>query len=773
MPAHPFSHYAKQLLQLLAALLIAGCAAGAIDLSRQQMAAGQNETALQTLEAEMRQHPNDAELRIQYYRTRDQVILQALTAADRARDTGRTEEVETQAKLVLRLVPDNARAQAILRNLEAAQRRAKRLIDAQKQLEAKRLPEAESIARALLAESPNDAAARALLRRIDELSATNRPLSEEKQLRGKFTQPVTLEFRDTPLRSVFEALSRTGGINFVFDKDVKTDARITVFVRNTSLEDVLRLILTTNQLERKLLNENSVIIYPASPAKQKDYQELATRTFYLTNTDAKQAQALIKAMVKSKDTFIDEQLNLLVIKDTPEAIRLAEQLMRQLDVPPAEVMLEVEVLEVQRSKLLSLGIKYPDQIGYGLLQPTTSSSVTTSTSTTTSTTLGGQLASGYVDLGKTGSLVPFVANPGLLLNIKDQNGVSNVLANPRIRVRNKEKAKIHIGDKLPVFTTTSTANVGVSASVNYLDVGLKLDVEPTVRLDDEVEIKVGLEVSSVSKEVSGPQNSLAYQVGTRNADTVLRLRDGETQVLAGLISDEERSSMIGLPGLGRIPGLGRLFSTHSDSGSKTEIVLLITPRILRNVVPEGGTRAAIPAGTESAVGAAQLTLSGPTPAGTLKVSGGGGSAFDKSTAPPGAAPVSTGAPIGATSAGGKSNNAPLSATLSLIGAGALRAGQDFDVTIMLSGSSEVREAEVTLNWDKALFDAISSNVSGNSAAIKLSPSGNSATSTFMLRAKNGKAGEGPISLSNPHVALEAGEVSQINTPAPLTVKVQP
>ena len=134
-----------------------------------------------------------------------------------------------------------------------------------------------------------------------------------------------------------------------------------------------------------------------------------------------------------------------------------------------------------------------------------------------------------------------------------------MLANPRIRVKNREKAKIHIGDKLPVFTTTSTANVGVSASVTYLDVGLKLDVESNVTLDDEVSMKVALEVSSIVKEVTGPSNSLAYQVGTRSASTVLRLKNGETQVLAGLINDEERKSTSHIPGLGEIPIIGRAF----------------------------------------------------------------------------------------------------------------------------------------------------------------------------------------------------------------------
>jgi general secretion pathway protein D len=225
-----------------------------------------------------------------------------------------------------------------------------------------------------------------------------------------------------------------------------------------------------------------------------------------------------------------------------------------------------------------------------------------------------------VDLKNTAALTSFVSNPALLLNLRNQIDDGNTLANPRIRVKNREKAKIHIGDKLPIFTTTSTANVGVATSVAYLDVGLKLDVEPNVYLEDEVSIKVGLEVSSIVKEVLGPANSLAYQVGTRSASTVLRLRNGETQVLAGLISEEERSSANRLPGLGEVPILGRLFSSKKDSNNKTEIVLLITPRVVRNLERIESISRNRAAGSESMIGSPALQLKRADP-GSVSLSG--------------------------------------------------------------------------------------------------------------------------------------------------------
>ncbi|HQN42469.1 MAG TPA: type II and III secretion system protein, partial [Pseudomonadales bacterium] len=299
----------------------------------------------------------------------------------------------------------------------------------------------------------------------------------------------------------------------------------------------------------------------------------------------------------------------LVIKDTPEAVRMAERLLESLDIAEPEVMLELEVMEMTRSKLRELGLRYPDRIGYGLLRnPNIVLQPTQGVGGQVVPEAGAEVAPGVVDLSNADELTAYVTNPALVLNLRNEAGDGSLLANPRIRVKNRSRAKIHIGDKLPVFTTTSTANVGVSSSVSYLDVGLKLDIEPNVYLDDEVSMKVDLEVSSVVKEVPGPAGSLAYQIGSRTAGTVLRLKNGETQVLAGLISDEERSSANRLPGLGDIPVVGRLFSNQRDSGSKTEIILLITPRVVRNLaLPEGAT-AVNAAGSEAAVGAPALRV---------------------------------------------------------------------------------------------------------------------------------------------------------------------
>lgn len=602
-------------------LLLGACVTqSALERSREAFSTSDPLQALQGLKAEVASDPGNQALRAYLIRQSELLTTERLALADRARLAGRLPEAEKLYAEAMEIDPQNPRARAGLDQVKADYRSQARLDEAQRHIVRGELAPAETIIRAVLAEQPGNALAREMLRTVEDRKAPAHAPAVGK-LEGELAKPVTLEFRDAPLRVVFEALARASKLNFVFDRDVRAESKVTMFVRDNSVGDVLRLIGATQQLGHKVLNGNSVLIYPATPAKHKEYLELVTRTFFLSNAEAKQAMALLRQVVKTRDIFVDEKLNMLVIKDTPQAVLMAERLLASLDVADPEVMLEVEVLEVSRNRLTDLGIEFPTQIGYGLIQPGLSTTTIVNGVTQTTQSPGGTLAAGVVNLRNHEALVPYVSNPAAILKLRNEDGDSSLLANPRIRVKNREKAKIHIGEKLPVFTTTSTANVGVSASVNYLDVGLKLDVEPNVTLEDDVVMKVALEVSSIVKEVPGPSSSLAYQVGTRSAATTLRLANGETQVLAGLINDEERSSASRLPGLGQLPVLGRLFSAERGNTSKTEVVLLITPRILRNIVPPPAARTEQSAGTEASVGAGPLRI-GPSAPNGLSLSGG-------------------------------------------------------------------------------------------------------------------------------------------------------
>jgi len=260
-------------------------------------------------------------------------------------------------------------------------------------------------------------------------------------------------------------------------------------------------------------------------------------------------------------------------------------------------MLEVEVLEVTRNRLLELGIRYPQTLAVGLVGGGAAG---------TGGTPGTVTLREWHD--RNADLVRLTfTDPLFLFSLHQHDDRTNVLANPRIRVKNKEKARIHIGDRVPVITTTAAATGGfVSESVTYLDVGLKLEVEPQIFLEDEVGIKVGLEVSTINGTIKSTSGTLTYQIGTRNATTNLRLSDGETQVLAGLIQDKDLRTAERVPGLGDLPIAGRLFSSTSDTTNRSEIVLLITPRLQRTLARPDAGSVEFAAGTEAQTGIPRL-----------------------------------------------------------------------------------------------------------------------------------------------------------------------
>lgn len=581
-----------RLLIMLLCLSLAGCAGQeAFRRGKQTMAEGKPEQAIAHFEQALAEDPDNVEYRTQLIRARETLINTLIMDAERLRAANRFDDADAQYQRVLRLEPNNIRALAGLQATQIDRQQRVQLDEARELIKAGKHEAAQQKLQAILSVRPQHREARAMLR---EVNVKPKRDLVPPSLAEAFKKPITLEFRDANLRSVFEIISRTSGVNFIFDKDVRPDLKATIFVRNSSIEEVINLLLVTNQLDKKILSENTVLIYPAIPAKQREYQELVVKSFYLTNADVKQTLNMIKTMLKTRDVFIDEKVNLLVMRDTPEAIRIAEKLIAAQDLAEPEVVLEVEVLEVSSNRLTELGLRFPDQIAFGV---------------TGAAGIPGTLTLPEYHNRNSGLVTLSLGSPALLLNLKNQDGSTNLLANPRIRVKNREKAKIHIGERVPVITTTTTATAGTTSdSVTYQDVGIKLDVEPTIHLEDEVGIKVGLEVTNINREVVSRNGTLTYQLGTRSAATTLRLQDGETQVLAGLISDEDRSAAQKVPALGDLPVVGRLFSSHRDQGTKTEVVLLITPRIVRSLERPDAGQIEFASGTEASLGSAPLVL---------------------------------------------------------------------------------------------------------------------------------------------------------------------
>lgn len=577
---------------LAACLLLVGCAGEKnVRESNNLLAEGKVEEGLAELQKAMEQSPRNHELRNQYYREREVQLAKLLLQADVARQQGQLDEAEEGYKRVLSLDSYNQRAQAGLDGIAQDRRHIEKLKEAESLFKKGNTAGADAIVQSILTENPSDKDAITLKRRIAEKNAAAK--ASAATLKSSKSKPVSMEFRDASIKSVFELLSRNAGINFVFDREIRPDLKTTLFIKNSTVEDVIRLVLLTNQLEQKVLNDNTILIYPNTPAKQKEYQELVTKSFYISNVDVKTVVNTIKTVVKTKDIIVDEKLNYLVMRDTPEAVRLAEKLIANQDVRDPEVILELEVLEVSSTRFKELGIRYPEQLSFSVMGADKAAGTLTVDEAK-------HLNSGMVRLSLT--------NPSLIFNLRRVDSDTNLLANPRIRVKNREKAKVHVGERVPVITTTSTANVGVSESVNYLDVGLKLEVEPSITLDDEVSMKIGLEVSNILETITRASGLQTYRLGTRNTATTLMLKNGETQALAGLIQDDDRKTANKVPGLSNLPLIGRLFANNNNVNNKTEIVLLITPHVVRNIARPEAEDAEFLSGTEASIGAEPVVL---------------------------------------------------------------------------------------------------------------------------------------------------------------------
>nr|WP_307188933.1 secretin N-terminal domain-containing protein [Massilia sp. JS1662] len=572
---------ARRLLPACLAILLSGCAAQmAYREGNELVAQDKVEAGLTKYQEALAADPSNVTYKTAFLRARDAATNRLLPQADRELADGKVELAVADYRRVLAIDPLNDRARAGLRQVDADRRHGVLMGEARAALERKDYDTAKTKLTAILTERPTHEPARQLLAEVNEKIAANSP---EAALAAAFRTPINLEFRDAPIKQIFEVIARHSGLNFLFDKDVKTDQRASVFLKNSTVEAAVYYLLMTNQLERQVMDGNTILIYPNIAAKQKEYQEMTVKTFYLANAEAKSIGNTLKTILKSKDVVVDEKLNLVILRDTPEAVKLASQLVALQDVPEAEVMLDVEVLEVQRNRLLDLGVDWPTSLSFTPLQSTAGSAITIDQLRhLNGSTIGVTGVAGSVTASKT-------------------DGDSDTLAAPRIRVRNKEKAKVVIGDKLPTITTTISSGVGgfASESVNYVDVGLKLDVEPTIYLNNEVGIRISLEVSNLVDTVTTKGGTTAYRIGTRSASTMLQLKDGENQVLAGLIKNEDRSSSTKLPGVGDLPILGRLFGSQQDTRNKTEVVLSITPHLIRTLQRPPASSSEFSAGTEA------------------------------------------------------------------------------------------------------------------------------------------------------------------------------
>jgi general secretion pathway protein D len=688
----------------------------------------------------------DRPAKVEYTNRRNEVLQELVRIADQARAAGSLDEADKNYRRALAIDPANARATLGVELVVADRRHAGDITRALEEFNAGHADRAAAIVRGVLAENPDYPAAVAFKKRLDESKPADVVVD---RLKTRDNRPVTLQFRDASTKGVFEVLSRQTGINFIFDKDIKSDGKTTIFVQDVPVEQAIDLVLGQNQLARQILSDNMVLVYPNTAAKQKDYQAQVVKTFYLSNVAPKDAESMLKTVLGAKTMYVDEKANVIVLRDDPESVRMAEKLIAAIDVPEAEVMMEVEVLEIAETGLQQLGLAYPSQVVFTPGSTIASAAAAAASGATGSSSSSASSGSGlkWNDLFKQNGNTLGVSALSLTLELLKQDGTTNVLASPRIRARNKEKAKILIGSRVPVITNSVTPTAGgtavVTGNVQYVEVGLTLEVEPTIHRDDDVAIKVNLEVSSILKEVTvGTSGTLAYQIGTRNANTLLQLKDGETQLLAGLVQDQDTKSASKVPGLGDIPGLGRLFGSHRDQNDKTELVLSITPHIVRkqqrapadttefwygtessahgaplgggNAPAAGGGPNAAPAGGEAPV-SAPIALPPPaaTPAPAPAVPqppANGGAGADAAPSPQGGAAVAAATETAPTAAAVPRAVPGIAPGVQLDGPDAVHVGDAFDVTLSVAGDQPAGRLRGQVRFDARVLELVGSDV---------------------------------------------------------------
>jgi general secretion pathway protein D len=379
--------------------------------------------------------------------------------------------------------------------------------------------------------------------------------------------PDSLTFREASSRDVFTALARFAGVSVIFDPAFR-DAPITLDLRKTTFEQALSSLAASTRNFYRVTGSRTLTIIPDTPAKRREYEEEVVRTFYLSNADLKETIDLLRIVIDARKISSVAGTNAIALKDTPERVAAAGKLINAIDKARPEVVIEVEVLEVDRGRLKEYGVQIASPGSPGI-----SGSVSINQPDLT-----------LRDLQTLTSADVFLSSfPALFYRLLKSDASSRTLANPQLRTQEGTAATARFGERVPVPTTTFSpiAAGGVNqqpiTSYSYENIGVNIDITPRTHHNDDVSLALKVEVSAIS----GTGYADLPTFASRSINTTIRLRDGETSVLAGLIRDEERTSLEGIPGLSDIPLIGRFFAHNKSERLESDIIITLTPHIIR------------------------------------------------------------------------------------------------------------------------------------------------------------------------------------------------
>jgi len=429
-------------------------------------------------------------------------------------------------------------------------------------------------------------------------------ISSPVELKPVSNEPITLHMVED-VKIIYQAIGKAAGLNVLFDPDY-TSKRIPVDLNSVSLSDALRIVGTIAGTFYKPVTSNTIFVAQNTRTKRTDLDEVAVQTFYLTNAsqqaDANEIQTAIRNLLDPsiKINLVPSQ-NAIVMRATPDQLLLAQKLLNDLDRAKPEVVVDVAILEVNRDKIRNLGITLPQSV---TVTPQATPGSTTSSSSTTTTTTSDFTLNTLANLNAKNFAVTI---SGGTLNALLSDADTRILQNPRIRATDGQRANLKIGQRIPIATgsynagvSTGVASIGVQTQFTYLDVGVQIDMTPTVHFDRQVTLKMKIEVSSQqgSVTISGVTEPI---IGQRTVEQVIQLKEGEPSILAGILTKQDNKSISGTPGLGELPFFKYFFSSQNKEVQQNEIVFLLIPHIVRESVLTRLNTRSIDTGTGQAV----------------------------------------------------------------------------------------------------------------------------------------------------------------------------
>jgi len=532
------AHATKRLLLLLATITLAGCATTSALRSGENAEAAQDyDRAIVEYTRALQANPDNRSARQGLERSTLRAAQEHYTRGRRFHAGGRLNEALVELQLAAELNPNDASVLQLLETVRAEVRAGVAIAQAGKtQLET-------------------------LIERSQNLQPPGFDLPADLRL------PTALTFRDASSRDVYTALARMANVNIVFDPQFR-DQPVTIDLRNALFTDALASLSTATRNFYRVTAQRTITVIPDTPAKRTEYEEEIVRTFYLSNADVKETLDLLRIVIDNRRLAPITATNALSIKDTPERVAAAGSLIAAIDKARPEVVIDVELLEFDRMRLREYGLQLasPGSPGIDGQADVNREGLT------------------LRDLGNLSTSDVFLTNvPGLFYRLLKSDSNTRTLANTQLRTSEGMPAQARFGERVPVPVTTFSpiATGGVAqqpiTSFNYENIGVNIDITPRTHHDGQVSLALRILVSSISGTGFGGLPTF----GNREINTVIRLQDGETNLLAGLIRDNERRVLDGIPGLSDIPLVGRMFAHNRRETQESDIVLTLTPRIVR------------------------------------------------------------------------------------------------------------------------------------------------------------------------------------------------